>query len=196
MRRDVPTTEAPVGSPGHYRTSWTFEEVLALPENGMRQELFGGRRIESPVPPKQHQLAATRLMGLLDDVVASDLATVPATDLRIGPDLLVPDVTLALSEAVCDPDSVHLEPQDVLLVVEIFGPGDACFERAWKPQRYADAGIPFYVEVRLAAPRVRVYKLRGTGYAEIADAHAGEILKLAEPFELSFDPAELVGPRH
>jgi hypothetical protein len=44
-------------------------------------------------------------------------------------------------------------------------------------------------------PRITVYELRGTSYARVAEARAGETLKLAEPFEVSFDPGELVGPR-
>jgi hypothetical protein len=44
-------------------------------------------------------------------------------------------------------------------------------------------------------PRIIVYALRGTEYVRIADARAGETLKLSEPFEMSFDPGDLVGPR-
>jgi hypothetical protein len=64
------------------------------------------------------------------------------------------------------------------------------------PQRYAGGGIPFYMEIELpTGPRVTVYELRGGKYERIADATAGETLKLAEPFPVSFDPGDLVGPR-
>ncbi|GAB3967254.1 hypothetical protein GCM10029978_034160 [Actinoallomurus acanthiterrae] len=189
-------TEAPARPPAHYRTSWTIEELLALPENGMRQELIAGRRVESPNPPNPHQWAAKQLMFILDDAVPREYEAVHATDVRIGPDLLVPDVLVATSEELCAPDGRYLEPKDILLVAEILDSGDAGFERAWKPQRYADGGIPYYMELELSRlPRVRVYELRGRGYAEVADAHAGETLKLPEPFALSFDPARLVGGR-
>jgi hypothetical protein len=69
-------------------------------------------------------------------------------------------------------------------------------ERLWKPRRYAEGGIPFYMEIEIPTiPRVAVYRLQDAEYEKIADARAGEALKLTEPFEVGFDPAELVGPR-
>lgn len=73
---------------------------------------------------------------------------------------------------------------------------ESLFEYAWKPQRYADGGIPFYLELELpGTPRVTVYELRGKEHARVADAEAGETLRLTEPFAVSFDPGDLVGPR-
>jgi hypothetical protein len=52
------------------------------------------------------------------------------------------------------------------------------------------------MEVELqTVPRITVYELRGRQYVRIVDARAGETLKLTEPFEVSFDPGDLVGPR-
>ncbi|GAA4628798.1 hypothetical protein GCM10023196_046680 [Actinoallomurus vinaceus] len=55
-------TEASARPPVPYRTRWTIDEVLALPESGMRQELVAGRRVESPNPPNSHQWVAKQLM--------------------------------------------------------------------------------------------------------------------------------------
>ncbi|WP_433173989.1 Uma2 family endonuclease [Actinoallomurus sp. CA-150999] len=189
-------TEAFAMPPDHYRTSWTIEEVLALPDNGMRHELLEGRLVVSPVPPPTHQNAGQRLIRLLYAAVSVEYEVTPETNVRVGPDLFIPDVIVAKSEALCVLERQYVDPKDILLVAETLSPGNTGFERAWKPQRYADGGIPYYLELELhGIPRVRVYKLRGTGYVEMADAHAGETLKLAEPFELSFDPAELLGRR-
>ena len=84
----------------------------------------------------------------------------------------------------------------MLLVAETISPGNSKFERAWKPQRYAEGGIPYYMEIELpVVPRVAVYELRGHAYVRIADARTGETPKLSEPFEVSFDPGDLVGVR-
>ncbi|GAA0326319.1 hypothetical protein GCM10010151_15370 [Actinoallomurus spadix] len=83
-------TEAFAMPPDHHRTSWTIEEVLALPENGMRQELFEGRLVESPVPPPSHQNAGQRLIRLLYPAVPPDYEVTPETNIRIGPDLFIP----------------------------------------------------------------------------------------------------------
>lgn len=182
--------------PDHYRTTpWTIDEVLALPDNGMRRELLEGRLLESPVPPKSHQMASKRLERLLDDAVPPGLEAIREVNLRIGADLFNPDVMVGDAASLAAPGP-FMEAGDVTLVAEILSPGNTAFERAWKPQRYADGGIPFYLEVELGGvPEATAYELRGKGYAKVTDAHAGERLKLAEPFTIDFDPAELVGPR-
>jgi hypothetical protein len=110
--------------------------------------------------------------------------------------MFIPDVMAARSKSLRAPGSLYVDPKDVILVAEIISPGHSKFERAWRPQRYADGGIPFYMEIELPTmPRIIVYALRGTEYVRIADARAGETLKLSEPFEMSFDPGDLVGPR-
>ncbi|MCO5993538.1 Uma2 family endonuclease [Actinoallomurus rhizosphaericola] len=188
-------TEAFAMPPDHYRTSWTIEEVLALPENGMRQELIEGRLVVSPVPPKPHQWAAKQLERLFDAAAPPGTAANREVNLQLGADLLIPDVMVASVAALSD-DGSSMNAADVTMVAEILSPGNTAFGRAWKSQRYAEGGVPFFMEVELSGiVQVTVAELRGRGYAKIADAHAGEMLKLAEPFELSFDPAELVGPR-
>ncbi|GAA4611746.1 Uma2 family endonuclease [Actinoallomurus liliacearum] len=188
-------TKAFAVPPDHYRTSWTIEEVLALPENGMRQELLEGRLVVSPVPPKPHQWAAKRLERLFDDAAPLGLEANREVNLQLGADLLIPDVMVGSADALSDAGPC-MNAADVTMVAEILSPGNTAFGRAWKSQRYAEGGIPFFVEVELSGVvQVTVYELRGRGYAKIAAAHAGEILKSAEPFELSFDPAELVGAR-
>ena len=188
-------TEA-LAMPPTYRVGpWTIDEIVALPEDGMRRELIEARLVVSPVPPPPHQNAGQRLIRIFD-AAPLELEASPETNIRIGDDMLIPDVMLAKSEALSSPGSLYMDPKDVVLVAEILSPANSRFERVWKSQRYAEGGISIFMEVELAnVPRVTVYELRGKGYVAIADAHAGETLKLVEPFELSFDPADLVGPR-
>lgn len=189
-------TEALAMPPGHHEGPWTIEEVLAMPFKGDRHELFQGRLVTSPVPPPYHQNVGIKLIVIMYGAVPAGFGVSPETNLRIDADLFIPDVVVARAEALSAPGSLHLNPEDVLLVGEILSPGNTPFDRAWKAQRYAEGGIPFSMEVEISGiPRVTVYELRGKGYVEIADAHAGETLKLTEPFELSFDPGDLVGPQ-
>ncbi len=170
----------------NYRTGpWTIDDVLSLPEDGMRHEVVEGRLVVSPAPARPHQRAAKRLEWLLDDALPPRYAAMRELNLRIGADLLIPDVMVALTAVLTGPGR-FVEARDVVLVVEILSPGNSTFERAWKPQRYADAGIPFYAEIDLVdGPRIGFHELRGRHYVEIAYA----------AFELSLDPADLVGPR-
>jgi hypothetical protein len=96
--------------------------------------------------------------------------------------MFIPDVMVASSESLSVPGSLYVEPKDVILVAETISPGNG--------------GIPFYLELELpGTPRVTVYELRGAEYVRVADARAGETLRLTEPFAVSFDPGDLVGPR-
>src|SRR3954452_1131974 len=189
-------TEA-LAMPSNYHVGpWTIDEVAVMPEDGMRHELVEGRLVVSPAPPPPHQNAGQRLIRILEAAAPLEFEASPETNIRIGADMFIPDVMVARSESLCAPGSLYVDPKDVVLVAETISPGNSKFERAWKPQRYADGGIPFYVEVELATmPRITVYELRGTEYVRIADARAGETLRLGEPFEVSFDPGDLVGPR-
>jgi hypothetical protein len=67
-----------------------------------------------------------------------------------------------------------------------------------KPPKYAAAGIPVFIRVELMgddAPRVEVFRLGAQGYELVAEAKAGDMLTIREPFPVSFDPAWLAGPR-
>jgi Uma2 family endonuclease len=189
-------TEALAMPPNYHTGPWTIDEVAVMPEDGMRHELVEGKLVTSPVPPPPHQTAGHRLIRILEAAAPIEFEGSQETNIRIGADMFIPDVMVARSESLCAPGSLYVDPKDVILVAETLSPGNSRFERAWKPQRYADGGIPFYMEIELLTmPRITVYELRGAEYVRIADVRAGETLKLGEPFELNFDPGDLVGPR-
>lgn len=189
-------TEALAMPVSYHAGPWTIDEVLELPDNGMRFELVDERLVVSSVPPPRHQRAARRLANLLEAGAPSTMESSIEVNLRIGVELLIPDVVLATSSALDDVKVVH--SADVHMVCEILSPGNTKFDRTWKPQRYADGGIPFYLEVELDGvdtPRVAAFQLRGTGYMRIVEARAGETFALTEPYDIRFDPAELAGRR-
>lgn len=188
-------TEALAMPHHHYAGRWTIDEVLALPEDGMRRELVEGRLVESPVPAKPHQLAGKRLESLLDRSLPPEFEAIREVNLRVGADLLIPDVLIASSDVIADPGQ-FVDASEAVLVVEILSPGNSVFERSWKPRRYAEAKIPFYAEVDLAdLPRVTFHELRDGEYVKLAYAPAGTRLQVERPFPLGFDPAELAGSR-
>lgn len=69
-----------------------------------------------------------------------------------------------------------------------------------KPEKYAHAGVAWYLRVELecphhSPPEVTVYRLVEGGYIKDACVHAGQLLRLTEPIDLSFDPAVLAQDR-
>lgn len=187
-------TEALATPASYHAGPWTIDEVLELPDNGMRFELVDERLVVSPVPPKPHQMAAKLLERILDDAAPRKLEANRDVNLRVRDELLIPDVMVATSDSLRGPEPT-MNPADVVLVAEILSSGNTEFDRLWKPRRYADGGIPTYLEVELSPARVTAFQLRGNGYERIAEVRAGETLALTEPYDIRFDPAELVGPR-
>src|SRR5262245_60482431 len=93
-------TEALVAPAYYHAGPWTIDEVLELPDNGMRYELIEERLVVSSVPPPLHQKAARRLANLLEEGAPTDMETALEVNMCIGVELLIPDVVLATSASL------------------------------------------------------------------------------------------------
>ncbi|GAA2103667.1 hypothetical protein GCM10009780_54570 [Actinomadura alba] len=178
---------------------FTVEDWLALPERGQRVELIDGSFVVSPQAATNHQLCTGRLRTLLALSAPEDLEVVEAANLICADEGAIPDLVVADADVMVAA-TVALEPHHVRLVAEVVSPGRKNRMRDYqdKPRMYAAAGIPVFLRVELTgagAPRVEVFELRDGDYVLSAEAAAGRLLQLTEPFKVSFDPAELAGPR-
>ncbi|TDC65149.1 Uma2 family endonuclease [Streptomyces hainanensis] len=175
---------------------WTVDEVLALPEDSrVRIELVGGALMMSPSPGTPHQRASTRLLKLLDRAVEAAEAPVEIFhdhNVIVSDGLLIPDIVIADAEGAAQA-TIHLEPRDVLAVIEIASPSTQVTDRKMKPVLYAAAGIPSYWRVELApTPRIHVGELGlGGAYAEVT-VQAGTRTQIKRPFPFEIDPADLL----
>ncbi|MFI7699896.1 Uma2 family endonuclease [Nonomuraea sp. NPDC049480] len=179
--------------------AYTVEDWLKLPVTGERIELIDGSFVVSPMPATAHALAKTRLVGVLDDTRPQDYE-IATGNVNVGEDGLCPDIVVG-DAAVMTAGADMLMAAEVVCVVEIVGPGKGGHRRDYeiKPPKYAAAGIPVFMRVELHgddAPRVEVFNLGAQGYELVAEAKAGDMLTITEPFPISFDPAWLTGPRH
>jgi len=134
----MPATPAPIT---------TIEELLSLPDDGLRHELLDGVHVVSPAPRPAHQAVfgelfyalKTTLRGRIDiEVFAS-----PA-DIILGPKVLVqPDIFI-----VARPGGARIERwQDAgipLLAIEILSPSTAARDRGAKRHIYQRAGVREY----------------------------------------------------
>ncbi|TDD67715.1 Uma2 family endonuclease [Actinomadura rubrisoli] len=182
-----------------HRDGFTVEDWLALPESKQRVELIDGCYVVSPFAATSHQLCTGRLARILDDARPEDLevtegANVPCVDEGAIPDVVVGDTAIMVAATVA------LDPRHIHLVAEVVSPGRSNRRRDYtdKPRMYAAAGIPTFLRVELTgdgAPCVEVLVLKGGEYVQAQRVCAGRALRLSEPFEVSFDPARLAGPR-
>jgi len=132
----------------------TIEELLALPDDGLRHELLDGVHVVTPAPRPLHQLAVTKLifhlMSALEGRKTFEVFTSPA-DVVLGPRTLVqPDIFV-----------VHRTPgqrlerwADVgvpILAIEILSEATAARDRGAKRRIYQRAGVGEYWIVDLDA---------------------------------------------
>jgi len=173
---------------------YTIADLYALPDDGMRHELYDGALLVSPPPRVHHHLAVSRLHGILSRALPETLEMLDNVGVRLGPArLLVPDLVIGPREALTQ-DELYLPASAVLLVVEVESPSSVAIDRTVKPALYAEAGIPWYLRIALDGehgPKVHLYRLHGAVYADHAVATAGQMLTLDEPVAVAFDPAEL-----
>ncbi|MGW5317315.1 Uma2 family endonuclease [Nocardia thailandica] len=136
----------------------TWEELESLPaEIAERIELWAGRVVWVRRGPAEHQTFTALLWGALQRHAGQVSSPPPhpcwraalETNIFLQPsgksDFLTPDFLIHR----CLPPYSDIRASDVLLVGEVLSPSNSRDIEA-KRARYADAGIPWYWEVRLA----------------------------------------------
>jgi len=132
----------------------TVEELLALPDDGLRHELLDGWHVVTPAPALLHQRVVGELLYALRTYLEGrsdlELFTSPA-DVILGPRILVqPDLFVARV-----PPGGRLQKwRDVgvpVLAIEILSPGTAARDRGKKRLIYQREGVAEYWIVDLDA---------------------------------------------
>jgi Uma2 family endonuclease len=179
-------------------TEWTVDELYALPEDGMRHELLDGTLLVSPPPSVRHQLAAQRLVLAIASAAPADIEILQAVGVVVPAGLLVPDVVVAEAAAVHGGRQARaLAAEQVLAVAEIVSPSSRTTDRRWKPEAYAEAGIPIFVRLELDSPDgpvVHAFTLVDGTYVAAATLTGPHPQQAALPFAVDLTPATLVGP--
>jgi Uma2 family endonuclease len=142
--------------PGSLAPRWTREQVLALPDDGNRYELFDGELLVTPALGGLHQLALNRLYDAVAPFVRQHrlgyLMWSPA-DLSLGGDQLSQPDLFVMPRLPHDRNDWSAYP-DPILIVEVLSPSSARFDRTIKRRRFHLAGIPEYWIVDLDARAV------------------------------------------
>ncbi|MFI7633068.1 Uma2 family endonuclease [Nonomuraea sp. NPDC049400] len=172
---------------------YTVDDLLKLPDDGNRYELFNGSLLVSPAPTSPHQRAIFRLQLILDEAAPAELEPLSTVNLRVtDKDYYIPDVVIVPADTA----QLMFSPGELHLAVEVVSPSTKMRDKVLKAGAYAAAGIPVYWRVELdEGPALYVYELNGDTYDPPTVYKAGEVANLTVPFPLSFDPAELDRPR-
>ncbi len=139
----------------------TVEQLLALPDDGLRHELLDGEHVVTPAPELLHQRAVGKLFrdlaAYLDGRRDLEVFTSPA-DVILGPRILVqPDLFVAR----VPPGGRLRKWQDVgvpVLAIEVLSPGTAARDRGKKRLIYQREGVAEYWIVDLDARLVECWR--------------------------------------
>lgn len=163
---------------------FTVDDLVALPDDGNRYEIFDGSLVLSPPPAKPHVRVNVLLRRLLDAVVPDDclVVTEGLGVYATARDYYIPDLLVIRSASLEDGNPRGVSPSDVLLAVEVVSPGNPSNDHVWKRRNYARFGIPHFW---IADPRDKTL-LR----LELGD-DGSYVDSTTELFGLSIDPAEI-----
>ncbi|MFG1900562.1 Uma2 family endonuclease [Micromonospora carbonacea] len=179
------------------RADYTLEDLPHLPDDAPRVELVDGVLRVTPSPTLGHQDISLFLARWFLQHAPEHLRVTQAVGVALdAKNTRQPDVLLRRADVRADRSL--LQPEDVVLAVEVVSPGTRRIDRFAKPAEYAAAGIPFYWRVEQDPVHVYAYRLSDRlslggerQYELVADS--AELIALAEPFEIKLPVAELAG---
>lgn len=161
-----------MGMPAPQPPVTTIDELLALPDDGLRHELLDGVHVVTPAPRYLHQRALGELEALLRTTLTgrSDLEILRSpADIVLGPKSLVqPDLFVIRRTPGVRP----LRWADVgvpLLAVEVLSDATASRDRGAKRRVYQRAGVSEYWIVDLESRIVERWR-PGDERPEVIDA--------------------------
>ena len=172
---------------------WTYEDYCALPEDGQRYEVIGGRLYASPSPSAVHQTLSRRLQFLFYELERAGKGFIfnAPMDLRL------------VTAAAVQPDLIYLEASQKgqirrrflegppAVIVEIQSPSTAALDRVRKLQAYAGAGVPQYWLLDPEAVTLEVLRLDGETYRVHRVLGPGDSWDCPDPAGLRLDMDEL-----
>jgi Uma2 family endonuclease len=153
----------------------TYEDLLALPDDGKRYELFNGVIVEMPAPLVAHQRLLMRLGSILLQFFdrhenLGDVIPAPV-DVRLAPHFVFqPDLVVLLKD---NPNYEHLNDLKLIegapdLVIEILSPTSLIYDAIEKAANYSSYGVREYWIVDPDQKSVDVRVLHGREFVSIS----------------------------
>ena len=173
----------------HYG-EFTFEDLDALPDDGLQYELVDGMLLVTPGPIPVHQRAVTRLSFKLGEHCPAELEVFVApldfrpTDRRS----LQPDVIVVRRDDI-GPKNIQ---RPLTIAVEVLSRSTRSKDLLLKRQLYADAGIPTYWIFDPEEPSLTVLRLDGDKYVEDVVVSGTDIYEAELPYPVRIVPDEIV----
>ena len=156
--------------PGPEQGHWTYQDYIALPNDGIRYEIVDGVLFMSPSPNRWHQETVGELFSYLRNYVkltGRGSVYLAPFDVELAPNIVVQPNVMVLLNASTDKIKENRIVGAPDLVVEVTSPGTVGFDRREKQNAYARAGVQEYWIVDPIARTVEVLTLVNTTYRPV-----------------------------
>src|SRR5918993_721166 len=141
--------------------TWTYEDLVSLPDDGRRYEIIEGELYEMPAPSWDHAVTIMNLILLLAPVVQAlggRVLTAPLDVFFEGADPVQPDIVVLLPESAAIGAGRGVEGAPDLLI-EVLSPTNRGHDLLTKRALYARAGVREYWIVDPASLSVEILAL-------------------------------------
>jgi Uma2 family endonuclease len=174
---------------------FTYDDLVQLPEDGMRHEIIDGVHFVTPSPVKRHQRLARRVLVAIDRYLEErpgfgEVFHAPFDTLFSPFDVVVPDVLLVAGDQldILTEKNVAGAPA---LVVEVLSPGTKRRDIGVKRQLYDRGGVREYWIVDPDANAVTIYRRSSDGSFPLLEVLTSPNVALTTPllpeFSLQLD---------
>ena len=163
--------------PGPNQGDWTYNQYIALPDDGKRYEIANGILLLAPSSTGSHQDTVGEVFfHLRSHIKLPGLGLVsqaPSVVELSSKDVFQPDIFVVMN--------VHLDRVQEKefvgapdLVVEVASPGTVAFDRLTKYDTYERTGVPEYWIVNLERQTVEVFVLEGGKFQSLGVFHGDQ----------------------
>lgn len=152
-------------------TKMTYEDLLLLPEDGLRHEIIDGEHYVNASPVTRHQLISYRLVmaigTYLEEHPLGQLLFAPLDIVFSRHDVVEPDLMFISNERrqILTTKNIQGSPD---LLVEILSESNRKYDEVTKRALYERTGVGEYWIVDPSADIVRVYGINEAGHYERA----------------------------
>jgi Uma2 family endonuclease len=126
--------------------TWTYEDLVAMPDDGRRYETIEGVLYEMPSPSWAHATVVANLIAMLIPIVArlrGQWRTAPLDIFFPGADPVQPDIVVLLPGGAARPVGRGVDgPPD--LIIEVLSPSNRGHDLLTKRALYGRAGVREY----------------------------------------------------
>ncbi|MGH9033636.1 MAG: Uma2 family endonuclease [Acidimicrobiia bacterium] len=170
--------------------AFTYDDLLAMPADGRRYELFDGVLLVTPAPRRLHQRCVQRLVVLLSAAASPDDEILPGPiDVRLADNRILEPDLIVVRRGTGDEQTIDEVPR---LVVEVASPSTRAIDRDLKRRAYEEGGVPSYWLVDPSEPSLTVLGLEAGRYTERARVVGSTSYGAQLPFEVTVTPIDLV----